>query len=144
MFQSSSSSQDSPSTTVNTPTSFRSSFLDRAKSEAGIATSPKFIRPSPKPSSAKKPAKSFFNLEEDNSSDFVTISPASKKRRPLTEHQKEKLTTRSDDIPALYSEVSRDETSLVKFPSQFDSQASIDESSMMAMDSTDVTVSLRK
>lgn len=141
-FSDSSSSQDSlliP--TVSTPTSFRSSFLDRAKNEAvAAATSPKFARPAQLPSSAKKPAKPLFSLEEENSSDFVKISPASKKRRPLTEHQKEKLTSRSDDIPALYSEVSRDASGLEKLPSQFDSQLSMDESSMMAMDASDMQV----
>lgn len=131
---------------VSTPTSFRSSFLDRAKNETpktAEASSPKFVRPSVKPSSAKKtPSKSLFTLEEENSSDFVKISPASKKRRPLTEHQKEKLTTRNDDIPALYSEVSRDESSVGKLPLQFDSQSSLslDDSSMMAMDSSDIQV----
>ena len=68
--------QDSPSVAVSTPTSFRSSFLDRAKNEAGVATSPIFIRPSPLPSSAKKPPRPLFSLEEENSSDFVKISPA--------------------------------------------------------------------
>ena len=132
---SSSSSQDSPAAVIMTPTSFRSSFLDRTKA----TESPKFAKPG---SATKKPppTKSLFGLEDESSRDFVKISPANKKRRPLTEHQKEKLSHRSDDIPALYSEVSRDEASSGKLPQIFDSQMSMDESSMMAMDASDVQV----
>lgn len=131
----SSSSQEPPAAVIMTPTSFRSSFLDRTK----LPESPKFAKPS---LATKKPppTKSLFGLEDENSRDFVKISPASKKRRPLTEHQKEKLASRSDDIPALYSEVSRDETSSNRLPPLFDSQMSIDESSMMAMDASDIEV----
>ena len=133
---SSSSSQDSPSAVIMTPTSFRSSFLDRTKVNP---ESPKFAKPG---SATKKPppSKSLFGLEDESSRDFVKISPANKKRRPLTEHQKEKFTHPSDDIPALYSEVSRDEMSSNKLPPLFDSQLSMDESSMMAMDASDVQV----
>ena len=47
-------------------------------------------------------------LEDEDSSNFVKIVPkATKGKFKLTQHQKDKMTSRSDDIPALYSELSR-------------------------------------
>ena len=60
----------------------------------------------------KKAVKS-VNIDEENSQDFVKISSPmslSAKKRLLTEHQKEKMRQRKDDIPALYSELSRDDS----------------------------------
>ena len=54
-----------------------------------------------KPSSAVKKS-----LEDESSKDFVPITN-NKKRRVLTEHQKDVMRSRRDDIPALYSELSR-------------------------------------
>jgi hypothetical protein len=66
------------------------------------------------------------NIDEENTQDFVPISSPSSKKRPLTEHQKDILRQRKDDIPALYSELSRDDSmSLVSLPQQFESQTSV-------------------
>ena len=45
----------------------------------------------------------------------------------LTDHQKDVMTSRHDDIPALFSELSRDD-SVIQLPSQFLSQPSFDAS----------------
>ena len=69
-----------------------------------------------------------LQLEEEDSALFVPIKSTPKGKRVLTDHQRDVLTSRHDDIPALYSELSRDD-SLVMLPSQFSSQDS------MSMDS---------
>ena len=56
-------------------------------------------------------------LEDENSVNFVPIKSAGGKRRVLTDHQKDKMTSRHDDIPALYSDLSRDD-SIIPLPSQ--------------------------
>ncbi len=79
----------------------------------------------------RKPGPKRVALEDESTQDFVPITNSAKKRRPLTEHQKEKLLARHDDIPALYSELSRDDSQMgaPALPSQFMSQASVDDES---------------
>ena len=68
------------------------------------------------------------NIDEENSQDFVKISsPAGGKKRPLTEHQKEIMKQRKDDIPALYSELSRDDSESISIPTLFQSQSLTEE-----------------
>ena len=52
----------------------------------------------------------------------MKISSPKVKKRPLTDHQKDILTSRRDDIPALYSELSRDDSQIAPLPEQFQSQ----------------------
>ena len=76
-----------------------------------ILSKPAEVTKSPKPSTSepvKKKATKKINIDEENSQDFVTIQSPKTKKRPLTEHQKEKLRQRRDDIPALYSDLSVD------------------------------------
>ena len=77
---------------------------------------------------AKKPTSKKLSLDDEDSMNFVKIlSPAATKKRPLTDHQKYLMTSRRDDIPALYSELSRDDSSQmgsVQLPAQFQSQVS--------------------
>ena len=61
-------------------------------------------------------------LEDESSQDFVKISSPIAKKRPLTDHQKDVITSRRDDIPALYSELSRDDSQTGPLPDQFQSQ----------------------
>ena len=68
-----------------------------------------------------------LRLDEEDSAMFVPIKTTPKGKRVLTDHQREVLTSRHDDIPALYSELSRDD-SVVVLPDQFSSQDSLDES----------------
>jgi len=73
----------------------------------------------PPPTKQRQARKSLnLRLEDEDSALFVPIKPAPKSKRVLTDHQKDVLTTRSDDIPALYSELSRDD-SIIQLPSQF-------------------------
>ena len=56
--------------------------------------------PKPRPSNVRKN----LNLIDDmNSKDFVVIAPPPRKRRVLTEHQKEVMREQRTNIPALYS-----------------------------------------
>ena len=89
----------------------------------------KFAKPCTIPKVSSEKNKPKIILEDENSQDFVKISSPVLKKRPLTDHQKDKLTSRRDDIPALYSELSRDDSQLVCLPEQFQSQqlGSIDE-----------------
>ncbi len=88
------------------PLSF-TNILAKTTEAAAAASQPKPMISS-EPSSKKK-AKKAINIDEENSQDFVSIqSPSANKKRPLTEHQREKLKQRRDDIPALYSELSMD------------------------------------
>jgi len=80
-----------------------------------------------KPPANKPQIKKKGVLEDDSSQDFVAIKSSVPKKRVLTDHQKDVMTSRHDDIPALYSELSRDD-SIIHLPSQFMSQHSIDES----------------
>ena len=91
-------------------------------SPAKTAKTPDKKSPFVKPKTRTNPRRS---LEEEDSMDFVKIaSPAStSKKRLLTEHQKDRMTSRHDDIPALYSELSRDD-SIVALPLEFQSQSS--------------------
>ena len=81
-----------------------------------------------------------LQLEDEDSAMFVPIKTTPKGKRVLTEHQRDVLTSRHDDIPALYSELSRDD-SLVMLPSQFSSQDSHDAESRQSEES-DESVSL--
>merc|ERR1719435_74679 len=73
----------------------------------------------PPPTKQRQARKSLnLRLEDEDSALFVPIKAAPKSKRVLTDHQKDVLTTRSDDIPALYSELSRDD-SIIQLPSQF-------------------------
>ena len=73
----------------------------------------------PPPAKQRQARKSLnLRLEDEDSALFVPIKTAPKSKRVLTDHQKDVLTTRSDDIPALYSELSRDD-SIIQLPSQF-------------------------
>ena len=89
------------------PLSF-TNILAKTTTEVVAASQPKPMISS-EPSNKKK-AKKATNIDEENSQDFVSIqSPSTaNKKRPLTEHQREKLKQRRDDIPALYSELSMD------------------------------------
>ena len=115
----------------NTPTKKQAPPLaaDKApSSENGASSSASPLRTFRKPgssssSSCKKPK---VSLEDQNSQDFVPITNSGrKKKRVLTEHQKDKMTSRPQ-IPALYSEVSRDQDSMamLAIPAEFDSQSS--------------------
>ena len=91
-------------------------------------TSDKMETPQLKEVPKKKPRKSLcLQLEDEDSAMFVPIKSTPKGKRVLTDHQRDVLTSRHDDIPALYSELSRDD-SIVMLPSQFSSQDSLDES----------------
>ena len=79
------------------------------------------IQASPKPKANKK-----INIDEESSQDFVVIQSPSNKKRVLTDHQKDIMRQRRDDIPALYSEISRDDSvSVANIPTMFDSQNSV-------------------
>jgi hypothetical protein len=154
----SSQSQDSgnavtgePNSNGPLPTTF-GSFLNRtptkemAKKDSIISASASSIASPFK--NFKKPDKTtttpnIHSLEDESSQDFVPITNSGKKRRVLTDHQKHKMTSRSHDIPALYSELSRDDSSVLEIPEQFDSQLSSsltignEDDSQMAMDSSD-------
>lgn len=123
----------SPSTNVNKPTTTNSplafgSFLKRngatpTKAELKEGSSPWKFK---KPSSDSKVAKVQKSLEDESSQDFVKITPSKKsKKRVLTDHQKDVLTSRKDDIPALYSELSREDSSQIGLPVEFASQSSL-------------------
>ena len=83
----------------------------------------KWIKPTMKSNSSEKNSRRRKLLIEDESSqDFVKISSPGVKKRPLTDHQKDLMTSRRDDIPALYSELSRDDSQVGPLPAQFNSQ----------------------
>ena len=147
-----SSSQDEDSTAYvngksqpNGPTAF-GSFLSKSSTPSksaetnGASSSPLSSKKDAKsntPQRFKKPEPAKKkSLEDESSQDFVPITnSAGRKRRPLTEHQKDRMTSRRDDIPALYSELSRGDDSNLTIPPQFQSQMSMDDnSSQMALD----------
>eukprot|EP00092_Neocalanus_flemingeri_P032740 GFUD01035611.1.p1 GENE.GFUD01035611.1~~GFUD01035611.1.p1 ORF type:complete len:1789 (+),score=542.00 GFUD01035611.1:574-5367(+) len=78
-----------------------------------------------KPKQARKSLS--LRLEDEDSALFVPIKSTPKSKRLLTEHQKDVMTARHDDIPALYSELSRD-NSIINLPPQFASQNSMEAS----------------
>ena len=82
----------------------------------------KWIKPNASTSSGQKSRGRKIFLEDESSQDFVKISSPKVKKRPLTDHQKDILTSRRDDIPALYSELSRDDSQIAPLPEQFQSQ----------------------
>ena len=82
----------------------------------------KWIKPNASTSSGQKSRGRKIFLEDESSQDFVKISSPKVKKRPLTDHQKDILTSRRDDIPALYSESSRDDSQIPPLPDQFQSQ----------------------
>ena len=95
---------------------------------AALVSSPSSAKkkmPAP-PAKAKRgrPRKSLGpSLLDEDSSDFVVVKSSPRKKRVLTEHQKSVMTSRHDDIPALYSELSRDD-SIIQLPAEFQSQDS--------------------
>ena len=106
------------------------SFLNRntPTKEVPAATAKKAENSSPlrsfrKPGKSPAAAKQKVSLEDQSSQDFVPITNSGKKKRVLTEHQKDKMTTRPQ-IPALYSEVSREDSMAMLIPQEFDSQSS--------------------
>ena len=82
----------------------------------------KWAKPNASNSSGSKSRGRKIFLEDESSQDFVKISSPKVKKRPLTDHQKDILTSRRDDIPALYSELSRDDSQVAPLPDQFQSQ----------------------
>ena len=100
------------------------------------ATPPRQPAASPAPT-RRNPRKSLnLRLEDEDSALFVPIKTTPKGKRVLTDHQKEVLTTRKDDIPALYSELSRDGDSLVQLPAEFANQDSQSQSVAMKPEQT--------
>jgi len=91
------------------------------KPKAAVTMKP----PAAKPKQARKSLS--LRLEDEDSALFVPIKSTPKSKRLLTDHQKEVMTARHDDIPALYSELSRDD-SIINLPPQFASQDSMDAS----------------
>ena len=66
---------------------------------------------------------------------FVKITtPTRVGKRVLTEHQRDVLTSRHDDIPALYSELSRDDSQII-LPPEFSTQDSEDSASQSLLES---------
>ena len=82
----------------------------------------KWVKPHISNSSGQKSRGRKMFLEDESSQDFVKITSPKVKKRPLTDHQKDILTSRRDDIPALYSELSRDDSQIAPLPEQFQSQ----------------------
>ena len=102
----------------NTPTKEAPAPTKKAENET---SSP--LRSFRKPGKSPAAAKQKVSLEDQSSQDFVPITNSGKKKRVLTEHQKDKMTTRPQ-IPALYSEVSREDSMAMLIPQEFDSQSS--------------------
>ena len=113
------------------------SLSQQVRAEPGILVglrrqnSDKMVTPDKPPSEASKQTRKrkslCLRLDDEDSAMFVPIKTTPKGKRVLTDHQRDVLTSRHDDIPALYSELSRDD-SVVMLPSQFSSQDSLDES----------------
>ena len=109
----------------NTPTKKdKAAASENAKSSSSASPLRSFRKPGNTNSSSKPKAK--VSLEDQNSQDFVPITNSGKKKkRVLTEHQKDKMTSRPQNIPALYSEVSREDSmAMMAIPAEFDSQSS--------------------
>jgi len=68
--------------------------------------SPKPIRPRNSPSGTHVRRKLPLSKYDDDDQDYVMIAPSPKKKRLLTEHQKEMMCSRSN-VPALYNELDR-------------------------------------
>ena len=103
-----------PESSFAIPLSFGSIF---SKKDAENKT-----KSSPKSSAKSNAAKAKMSIDEENSQDFVKIQSPSNKKRVLTEHQKDIMRQRRDDIPALYSEISRDDSvSIANIPTMFES-----------------------
>ena len=128
------------STATGTPTKIFGSFLQKSGGNKESPSSSKHESSSNKASplrTFRKPPATRVSLEDESTQNFVPITNSGKKRRPLTEHQKEKMTTRRDDIPALYSELSRDDSQMV-IPRQFMSQGSMEDESSQVRQSSKV------
>ena len=123
---------DSEPSNFAVPLAFSSIFGKAKKAqenEAKKANISKEITP-------KKASKKAISIDDESSQDFVKIASPSNKKRVLTEHQKEIMRKRKDDIPALYSELSRDDSNMeAVVPSMFQSQSLAgDESSSQPME----------
>ena len=91
--------------------------------------------PSRQPEKAKTRKSLNLRLEDEDSAMFVKITtPSRQGKRVLTEHQRDVLTSRHDDIPALYSELSRDDSQIV-LPPEFSTQDSEDSASQSLLES---------
>jgi len=133
--------QISSGSEVSFPSSSNDSLTQQMTAEPGItiglqkssepAEQPQAKQAAMKPPSvvkAKQARKSLsLRLEDEDSAMFVPIKSTPKSKRLLTDHQKDVMTARHDDIPALYSTLSRDD-SIVNLPPQFASQDSMDAS----------------
>ena len=125
-FPSSNSSEDSFLTQVTAAPGILE-LGGRSKRSATLLSSPNSAKkkmPAPAPQT-KKTRKSLNNLlGEEDSQGFVVVKPSPKRtKRVLTEHQKDVMTSRHDDIPALYSELSRDD-SIIQLPAEFQQDSS--------------------
>ncbi|XP_065053383.1 telomere-associated protein RIF1-like isoform X2 [Rhopilema esculentum] len=93
---------------LRSPHKIHGSFLQKALSADRVPQSPsprkKIVDKSPKSEPRIKAVrrKLASSLDHDNSNEFVTIAPSPKKRRILTEHQKDMLRSKSD-VPTLYN-----------------------------------------
>ena len=137
-FPSSNSSEDSFLTQVTAAPGILP-LSGRPKRSAPLVSSPSSAKkkmPAPAPQEKKKTRKSLGALlGEEDSQGFVVVKPSPKRtKRVLTEHQKDVLTSRHDDIPALYSELSRDD-SIIQLPAEFQqSQDSLSSSQSLQKD----------
>ncbi len=138
-FDGDSQSVADPSKRDGSPVKMFGSFLQKTSSPSP-ATTPNRVKANEKPAATPSPLRNFrkprsaaakkASLEDESTQDFVPITNSGKKRRPLTDHQKEVMSSRRDDIPALYSELSRDDSNLAAaIPSQFMSQPSVEDDS---------------
>ena len=138
-FPSSNSSEESFLTQVTAAPGILG-MAGRSKRSATLLSSPSSAKkkmPAPAPQ-AKKTRKSLNNLlGEEDSQGFVVVKPSPRRtKRVLTEHQKDVMTSRHDDIPALYSELSRDD-SIIQLPAEFQqSQESSSSSQSLQKDIT--------
>ena len=126
---SSQSSQPQPNSLLN----FAGVFAATKKSEGSkqAAATPEkgrvvAVKPSSPFAKPKTPSKKPTALEDEDSQMFVKITSPANRKRVLTDHQKDRMTSSRSDIPALYSELSRDDSiGLVDLPAEFQSQNSL-------------------
>ena len=95
---------------------------------------PATTTPSRLPEKAKTRKSLNLRLEDEDSAMFVKITTPKREKRVLTEHQRDVLTSRHDDIPALYSELSRDDSQIL-LPPEFSTQDSEDSASQSLLES---------
>ena len=77
--------------------------LRRLEDRAPLVSSPAAAKQQPAAAARSSKRKSLcLRLEDEDSALFVPIKTTPKGKRVLTDHQKDVLTSRHDDIPALY------------------------------------------